>query len=124
MWLAQTQVFKEPELVKTGVVKARLRLIYQQWPSEQTIAGSNCLPMAKNDMEEIMTQLDLPRCFLYDFANKKSVPLRTTRSTSRNTLGVSHLTPYSCREPVLTGFIMQELFGRVRPWKGSSCPWL
>jgi hypothetical protein len=45
------------------------------------------MPMASDTLEEIMRVLDLPRCFVHDFASRKGIPLRMKRNSLQQSIG-------------------------------------
>jgi hypothetical protein len=90
-WLREDKAFKEPDMVRHGTVKGRLRLLYQRWPSEFDAAGGDRLPISIDAMSEVMRVLDLPRSFMYDLASRKGIPLRTRQSVSAKTIGKSRI---------------------------------
>lgn len=75
-WLEENEDFSTPDEIRDHAVKGRFRLLYQRWPADLNIAGENCIPMTPNVLGDITNAMDLPRCFLHDFASRKSVPLR------------------------------------------------
>lgn len=81
-WLEEKMAFRRPDILQNQTVKGRLRLLYQEWPSEHDIAGTISLPMRKDAVDEIVRIFKLPPCFLYDFASRKGIPLRTKHSTA------------------------------------------
>jgi hypothetical protein len=86
-WLKEEVAFSKPKEINSQGVKNRLRLIYQRWSPEHNIAGTNSLPMSEKELDEITKVLNLPRCFLLDFASRKNVPLRLKRSASPTSIG-------------------------------------
>jgi hypothetical protein len=44
------------------------------------------MPMSGDMLEEIMKELDLSRCFIYD-ASRRSIPLRPKKYSSKQSVG-------------------------------------
>ncbi|KAI1667980.1 hypothetical protein Ptr902_09901 [Pyrenophora tritici-repentis] len=92
-WLNERSAFAEPQEVEEGIVKGRLRLIYQQWWPDDELVETSKLPMSEHDLDRIIRRLGLPRCYLFDLASRKSVPLRLKRYTSPASLGLVWQSP-------------------------------
>lgn len=103
-WIAGEQPLERAQITLAGVVQSRLRLLYQQWPSNPSVkgikgvAGSNCLPMAEKTFGMMTKALGLPRCYLYDFASRECVPLRVKRRTKEQSVGRYRRTWFTCSE--------------------------
>jgi hypothetical protein len=67
-----------------------LRLLYQIWDPSDDLAHSNRMPMSKSSSDLLMTSLDLPHCFPFDFASRKPVLIRlkVNKPSSGGNLGI------------------------------------
>jgi len=89
-WLTQDGAFKLPAQVGRANLVGSLRLLHQVWDPSDDLAHSDRMPMSKTSLDLLTASLDLPRCFPFDFANRKPVPIRlkVNKTSSGDNLGI------------------------------------
>jgi hypothetical protein len=97
-WLTQDGAFKLPAQVGRANLVGSLRLLYQVWDPSDDLAHSDRMLMSKSSLDLLTASLDLPRCFPFDFANRKPVPIRlkVNKTSSGDNLGIAPLFLISC----------------------------
>jgi hypothetical protein len=77
-----------------------LRLLYQVWDPSDDLAHSDRMPMIKSSLDLLTTSLDLPRCFPFDFANRKPIPIRlkVNKTSNGDNLSIVPLFLIFCRQ--------------------------
>jgi hypothetical protein len=86
-WLKQEHAFKLPTQLANATWIGSLRLLYQKWDPSDELANSDRMPMSKSSLDLLTTSLNLPRCFPFDFASKKPVPVRLKAVNGSDSLG-------------------------------------
>ena len=120
-WINGEHPFEQPPSTWIGAVQSRIRLIYQQWSSKHGVAGSNCLPMAPETFSTMVKTLDLPPCYLYDFASRECVPLRVKQNVTHQSVSRYRTRFMSYQRPLT--FVVQASSGKVHLYGMLSCPW-
>ena len=93
-WLTQEKAFKLPTQLAHTTLIGSLRLLYQIWDPSDDLANSDRMPMSKSSLDLLITTLNLPRCFPFDFASRKPVPIRLKMINGPNSSNLGTLSTH------------------------------